>query len=138
MQRALLDEIEPLVFGYVRSLGTPGAFELGVRLTHAIALGVLLDLRAGRVRVSDPNALRRQCHDWAARKIADPHPLLLQHEGDEETGMLTPVAIELAERVEAAVDDVALAARRLRGSGEASDMDAALTRAGITTSSASQ
>ena len=134
MQRALLDEIEPLVFGYVRSLGTPEDFERGVRLTHAIALGVLLDLRGGRVRLSDPNALRRQCHDWAARKLADPKPLMLCHEGDDETGMLTPVAIELAEMVEEAVDDVALAARRLRGSGSSPEIDAALARAGVTSS----
>jgi hypothetical protein len=115
LQVALLDEIEPLVFGYVRSLGEP--FERAVRLTHAAVLGFLLDLRAGRVRLADVNAMRRTCHELASTKMADPAPWLVRHEGDPETGALTPVAPELADRVEAALDNgqIEAAARRFRG-----------------------
>jgi len=115
LQAALLDEIEPLVFGYVRSFGTP--FERAVRLTHAAVLGFLLDLRAGRIRLADPNALRRACHELAAHKMGDPDPWFVAHEGDPETGALTPHACALAAQIEAAVaeDDVRVAARRLRG-----------------------
>lgn len=136
MQIALLDEMEPLMFGYIRSLlpaGDEAVFERGVLLTHAAALGILLDLRGGRVRLPDPNALRRQCHDFAVRKIADNHPLLLVHPGDEESGMLTPVALNLAHAVESAIpeQDHALAARRLRGHAEATHIEEALLAAGI-------
>jgi hypothetical protein len=139
MQLALLDEMEPLIFGYVRSLlpaGDEDVFERGVHLTHATALGILLDLRGGRVRVPDPNALRRQCHEFAVRKMDDAHPLLLAHPGDEESGMLTPVALELAHAVEAVIDvsDHTLAARRLRGQADATRIERALAAAGITRS----
>ncbi len=139
MQIALLDEMEPLIFGYVRSLlpaGDEEVFERGVFLTHATALGILLDLRGGRLLIPDPNALRRQCHQFAARKIADDHPLLLAHSGDEETGMLTPVAMPLAKTVEAAIEvkDHAIAARRLRGHADAADVERSLFAAGITRS----
>jgi hypothetical protein len=137
MQHALLDEMEPLIFGYIRSLlpaGDEDVFERGVYLTHAVALGVLLDLRAGRVLLTDPNALRRQCHDYAVRKMADEAPLLLTSTGDEETGMLTPVAIELVHALEAAIDanDHKLAARRLRGHADAPEIERLLRDAGIT------
>jgi hypothetical protein len=126
LQRALLDEIEPLVFGYTRSLGEP--FERAVKLTHAAVLGFLLDLRGGRVRIADVNALRRLAHELASSKMADPDPWFLRHEGDPDSGALTPVAIELAERIESVVGDTTDAARRLRGAaGECK----ALLRAGV-------
>ncbi|MEM8883738.1 MAG: hypothetical protein AAGD14_06715 [Planctomycetota bacterium] len=122
MQTALLDEVEPLVFGYTRSLGEP--FDRAVRLTHAAVLGFLLDLRAGRVRLADANALRRACHRLASEKMADRAPWFVDHEGDPESGALTPVAVELAARIDALVDepDRSVVARRLRG---ASDEDGA-------------
>jgi hypothetical protein len=121
LQKALLDEIEPLVFGYLRSLGEP--FERAVALTHAAVLGFLLDLRAGRVRLADVNAMRRTCHELATVKRADPDPWRVRHEGDPESGALTPFAPDLAARVEAALDadGVACAARRFRGRADPRD-----------------
>jgi hypothetical protein len=97
LQKALLDEIEPLVF--------------------------LLDLRAGRVRLADVNAMRRTCHELATVKRADPDPWRVRHEGDPESGALTPFAPDLAARVEAALDadGVACAARRFRGRADPRD-----------------
>ncbi|MHC4409462.1 MAG: hypothetical protein ACYS0F_10705 [Planctomycetota bacterium] len=119
LQKELLDEVEPLVFGYTRSLGEP--FERAVRLTHAAVLGFLLDVRAGRVRLADVNALRRKSHELATTKMADPDPWLVRHEGDPGTGALTPVAVQLAEQVETALDDTAAAARRFRGAPDGDD-----------------
>jgi len=121
LQAALLDEVEPLVFGYVRSLGEP--FERAVRLTHAAALGFLLDVRAGRVRLADANALRRECHALAAAKMKDPEPWLVKHEGHPDTGAITPFAASLAARVEAALDGEAgaVSARRFRGKPDPRD-----------------
>jgi hypothetical protein len=88
-----------------------------VALTHAAVLGFLLDLRAGRVALADANGLRRLCHELASVKMADPDPWLVDHEGDPESGALTPFATGLAARVEAALDaeSAAVAARRFRG-----------------------
>ena len=133
MQVALLDEVEPLVLGYLRSLGQP--FDRAVRLTHAAVLGFLLDLRAGRVRLADVNAMRRACHELAVTKMADQKPWLVRHAGDEVTGALTPFAPDLAARLEAALDadGIAAAARRFRGRPDARDaaLLAALAATGV-------
>jgi hypothetical protein len=105
VQAALLDEVEPLLFGYFRSLlpATDEAFDRAVALTHAALLGFLLDLRAGRARAPDAKALRGACHRIAVAVLRCADPVLLAAEGDAETGALTPVAVPLARAWEEAL-----------------------------------
>ena len=119
LQTALLDEVEPLVFGYLRSLipGGEESFERAVALTHAAALGFLLDLRGGRVRISDAAGLRGACHRIAVAVLRIEDASLLNAEGDPETGALTPVAVAVAQEWERVLDDAGLrvAAGQLQG-----------------------
>ena len=120
LQRALLDEVEPLLFGYLRSLvpAGDGAFDAAVAHTHAVTFAFLLDLRGGRVRLADAAALRGFCHRLAIGRLRDGDPVFLATEGDPETGSLTPIAVDLAARVEQALaaDQLPIAAQRLLGS----------------------
>jgi len=116
LQAELLDEVEPLIFGYVRSLlpATDDSFARAVALTHAATLGFLLEVRTGRVRLATEKALRGHCHRLALAKLRDADPLLLTAEGDEETGGLTPHATEVANAFERALDPPLLRAAALR------------------------
>ncbi|MHC4956625.1 MAG: hypothetical protein ACYTGZ_22530 [Planctomycetota bacterium] len=131
LQRALLDEVEPLLFGYMRSLVPAGddAFDSAVAHTHAATLGFLLDLRGGRIRMADAAALRGYCHRTAVERLRDPEPVFLAAAGDQETGGLTPMALEWAERFETAlsVDQVPVASQRLLGSSPNGWTDVAQT-----------
>ena len=119
LQTELLDEVEPLLFGYIRSLlpASDDSFERAVALTHAATLGFLLDLRGGRVRLAHNKALRGHCHRLALTKIRDPEPVLLTAEGDAETGALTPVATTLAAEFEAVLSPTLLRAAAIRLQG---------------------
>jgi len=135
LQTELLDEVEPLLFGYLRSLlpASDDSFERAVALTHAATLGFLLDLRAGRVRIPDNKALRGHCHRIALAKLRDAEPILLTAEGDEETGALTPRATTVAAEFEAVLPATLLraAAIRLQGgnSGDWKDAESILVNA---------
>jgi len=121
LQTAVLDEVEPLLFGYFRSLLPAGeaAFEKAVSLTHAATLGFLLDLRAGRVRIADAAGLRSACHRIAVAVLRMDEVVQLSVEGDPETGALTPTATTVASSWEEALEQDALqvAADRLQGRG---------------------
>jgi len=129
VQTALLDELEPLLFGYFRSLlpADDGLFDEAVALTHAATLGFLLDLRAGRVRIPDAAALRAACHRIVVAVLRVEDRVRLTAEGDDETGGLTPGAVALAQEWEVALSDtlLAAAARRLQGAPSEDWMDAA-------------
>jgi len=119
LQSALLDEAEPLLFGYFRSLLPTGdeSFDRAVALTHAAALGFLLDLRGGRVRIQDAAGLRSACHRIALAVLRNADPALLAAQGDPETGSLAPTAIPLAREWESVLPEPlrAAAAARLQG-----------------------
>ena len=140
LQTAFLDEAEPLLFGYVRSLVPAGdaSFERAVALTHAATLGFLLDLRAGRVRLADAPGLRAACHRIAVAVLRMDEPLFLTAEGDPETGALTPEATNVARAWESALDADATraAAARLQGRPTPEDPDLArrLLELGLTRS----
>ena len=119
LQTALLDEVEPLLFGYVRSLlpQDDAAFDRAVALTHAAVLGFLLDLRAGRIRIADAGGLPGASHRIALAVLRLDPPAYLTALGDAETGALTPSAVRIArewERVLGA-DGARVAAAHLQG-----------------------
>jgi len=116
LQTELLDEVEPLIFGYVRSLlpASDDSFARAVAITHAATLGFLLEVRAGRVRLATKKALRGHCHRLALAKLRDADPVMLTAEGDEQTGGLTPHAIQVANAFERVLEPPLLRAAALR------------------------
>jgi hypothetical protein len=129
VQAALLDEVEPLLFGYVRSL-TPGghdAFERAVAATHELVLGFHLRALLGQVAIADANALRGLAHAMAVTKLRA-EPVGLADLADEETGSMVRRAHELGERVRAELDDAEAAEFAAHLLGEAAAGEAVLTR----------
>lgn len=118
MQRALLEEVEPLLFGYARSLAPSGegAFERAVAATHGMVLGFHLRACAGGVAVRDVKDLRAVAHRMAARKLAAP-PLPLGAVADGESGSMLPTVLDVAQRIARELDGAErdLLAARLLG-----------------------
>ncbi len=71
-QRALLEEFEPLLFGYLRSmLGGPAeTTELAARATHDLLAVFHLRLVAGALRPRDAASLRALAHRMSVVKLA--------------------------------------------------------------------
>jgi hypothetical protein len=118
VQRAVLDEIEPLLFGYARSLAPSGedAFERAVAATHEMVLGFHLRAQAGAVAIPDVKGLRAYAHRTVSRKLAAP-PLPLGAVADEETNGMAPAALAVGDRIARELDaeERALLASRLLG-----------------------
>ena len=89
-QHALLEEMEPLLYGMVRSM-SPGAAadpEGAVRHAHALTLAFHLRACRGEVAADRPAALRALAHRMAVKRLADPEPLPLADLADPETGSM--------------------------------------------------
>jgi hypothetical protein len=118
VQRALLDEVEPLLFGYARSLVPSGedAFARAVAATHEMVLGLHLRAQAGGVAIRDVKDLRAVTHRMTARKLAAP-PLPLGNVADEETNSMLPTVLDVGDRIARELDAAgrALLAARLLG-----------------------
>jgi hypothetical protein len=125
-QVALLDEVEPLLFGYVRSLTPtgPDAFERAVSATHELVLGFHLRALLGTVEIADANALRAASHAMAVTKLGAEN-VGLADLADEETGSLVHRAAAVGDRIRAELDDTetALLAARLCGEAAPGDWD---------------
>jgi len=135
VQRDLLDEVEPLLYGMVRSLmpGGAGAQEQAIRFTNALVLAFHLRASRGEVALADANALRALAHRMASRKLRDPDPLVLNEEPDS----MIDRCFGLGPTIEAALDDRELSALidRLEGAGAEGDTwkeaERKLTRLGV-------
>lgn len=91
IQHEVLDEVEPLLFGMVRSLhpNRPDAQERSVRLANALTLAFHLRASAGRLpELADAKALRGYAHQLASTKLADEAPIELKDLADPETGRM--------------------------------------------------
>jgi hypothetical protein len=123
IQHRLLDEVEPLLFGYVRSLGPPGDPELAVRRTQALTLAFHLRACAGRLDVASIQDLRGYAHRMALEKLADDDPLELAPLADEETGSMIYKCYGLGLTLESELTRAEIDAFEARLSGR--DADAA-------------
>ncbi|MGQ0614838.1 MAG: hypothetical protein ACT4PV_13970 [Planctomycetaceae bacterium] len=70
-QAALLDEVEPLLFGFLRSMtpSGPDAHERAVAAAHELLLAFDLMAARGRVELRDERALKSFCHRLAMKKL---------------------------------------------------------------------
>jgi hypothetical protein len=103
-QHAVLEEVEPLLFGMARSLvpAGPDAHARAVDATHALTLAFHLRACAGGVDLADARALRAFAHRAAVAKLADKAPLLLaEGVADEETASLVYACLGVGLTVEA-------------------------------------
>ena len=135
-QHALLEEVEPLLFGMARSLvpSGPDSFDRAVALTHALTLAFHLEAGAGRVTIEGKKNLRAYAHRQASRKLADAQPLLLSEDvADEETGSLVYKCLGLGIAVEdeLSTEELAEFVARLEGRAAAEGWRERLERAGI-------
>ena len=138
VQVAVLDEFEPLLFGYMRSLmpSGPDAFERAVEATHALVLGFHLRALAGGLDIADVAALKRLAHTMAVRKLADRGDVHLQPLADEETGSMVRTVADVGRRVANELDETerSLLATKLLGEDGEGDWDGVrerLVRCGI-------
>lgn len=71
-QRALLEEFEPLLYGYLRSMlgGAAENTELAARATHDLLVAFHLRLLAGALRLTDAASLRAIAHRMSVVKAA--------------------------------------------------------------------
>ena len=106
VQMALLDEVEPLLFGYARSLvpSGEGAFERAVRATHALVIGFHLRAKAGRLEIADLRRLRGVAHGMVVAKLAaDEVPLGAV--ADQESNSMLPTILDVGARIEGELDE---------------------------------
>jgi len=70
LQRALLDEFEPLLFGYMRSLlgPDPQIADVAARATHDLVVAFHLRLVAGALRLTDAASMRALAHRMSVVK----------------------------------------------------------------------
>ena len=124
-QHQLLDEIEPLLFGMVRSLDPAGDLERSRRHANALTLAFHLDASAGRIAIETPNELRAYSHARASERLKDEDPLWLadsEQIADPATGSMVYkcLGLELTLEVELEPREIDALAARLRG--EAADV----------------
>jgi len=115
----LLDEVEPTLYGYARSL-LPGAAEDPAPArehAHALTLAFHLAASAGAIEARTASDLRGLCHRWVLARLADDDPVQLVPLGDPETGLATHACISLGWTLadELGPDEQAAFAARLRG-----------------------
>jgi len=87
-QHQLLEELEPLLFGMVRSLSPGGDIDAARRHANALTLVFHLDACAGRVELKTPRELRAYAHRVALARLNDPEPLPLSDLADPDTGSM--------------------------------------------------
>ncbi len=70
-QAALLDEVEPLLFGFLRSMtpSGPDAHDRAVEAAHELLLAFDLMAARGNVELRDEGALKSFCHRLAMKKL---------------------------------------------------------------------
>jgi len=104
VQRAFLDEFEPLVFGYARSYARGAdAHARAVRQTHELVLAFHLRACAGRARIASVPDMKRQAHELALAK-RDGFLAGLADFGDPETGAFGPRAPEVGALLQRSLD----------------------------------
>jgi len=110
-QHELLEEVEPLLFGYARSLAptAPGAHERAVADTHALTLAFFLRASRGHLdwtRIAD---MRAWAHRAVARRRRDENPVVLADGlADPDTLSLVDACFGLGLRLQEAMDGDAL------------------------------
>ncbi len=129
----LLDEIEPTLYGYARSL-CPGADEdPAPALDHAQALTLAFHLLAeqGRIEAATKNDLRGWSHKWVLARLADPSPLAVTGLADEATGSARLGCISLGWTLEDQLtpQERLAFAERLRGNELGNELGAAWSAA---------
>ena len=128
-QHQVLEELEPLVFGMVRSLSPDGDIEVARRHTNALTLAFHLDASAGRVELDTPRDLRAYAHRVASARLRDAAPLPLSDVADEETGSMVYACLGLQLRLEEVLDEAEREAFAARLRGEAVEWPEAKLRA---------
>lgn len=115
IQHQLLEEVEPLLFGMVRSLVPGGDAEVARRHANALTLAFHLDACAGRVAIATPAELRAYAHRTALARLENPLPLA--DLADEETGSMVYkcLGLQLALEDTLTPNEIEAFASRLRG-----------------------
>ncbi len=108
LQSKVLDEVEPLLFGYVHSLtpSGPDARERAIEATHALVIAFHLMVEAGEVVLEDINALKGFAHRLAVHKLKESdEPVRLVDLADPETGSLIHRLSGVANTLRAELDE---------------------------------
>jgi len=115
-QHQVLEEFEPLVFGYARSLGG-GDHDAAVATTHALTLAFHLRAAAGQVQPRDAAALRALAHGLVSRKLQDSDPVRLRSLADPVTASMVYVCFGIGLTLDAELDprEIEEFAARLEG-----------------------
>ena len=122
-QRELLEEVEPLLYAYVRTgIETEARYEEEVLdLTHSLTLAFHLAACRGELELSDANALRAHTHRMVEVKLADrlaePAARELVWPDDKLSGSLIATVAGLRHGIVAELEaqELAVFAARLRG-----------------------